>query len=573
MERRLLADNPTLQDVAEIMMELTRLQEKFHMMNHEYIPALQKYYQLTTNCAIYYERAIKSDFVIDPVVAKIEGGLKLLNNEQLGYRQFYCHIIESDDENITDMRQKYPREFELMFKKLFELNYPKGIQAVGKDNYMYCEYQSISNEFGCVDFLEYNGHQLPEIHSSVFNRQFVFPIAQTIASVLLKVYHKDQKSSFKKMLPSSEKLNYSKFPDTYPQHQYQVLDYWKESILKKKGEITIFDVIEFTSYAELQGGFKKPQWDRAVEKFSNSGFGLIPELSLFLDYAKFDEPVTLIDIGLKNSDWKEPSIKYFSVLISVALGFLILGKNGSITKEQKAVLEKYIKRPHGLKRIEKTRLTHNYQRMLKSPPFPQFIPRLGRYKKLIDPDIVRPFLVKCASMGNPNNAQTVSMMETIYKRIGIDSALVYSDLHAEESISQLSEKRSKNQKTRELDLDKIVKIRNETEQVSEVLGGIFNDNQAASSTINCNLIGSLGLDNKHEMLVRSLVLKSDWTESEFENLAKQQGLLSAGALEALNEWAFDKFEVPLIDEYDGYHLDVDIAEKIKLELAGEKLAA
>ena len=573
LERRLLADNPTQQDVADILMELTMLSDNFRIFNFKFIKELLNYYHFSTDIAPYYEKAIKSDFVTDPMVTKVEGSLKALNDELLGYQYYYCYLVDSDEEEIEDVRLKYPLDFELMFKRKFEKYFPSGLPNICEEAFMFIDYQSISNEFNCEEFLKYQGHYLPSYLSFDFYWKFVFPTGLSIAKELRRKEKQIRKTQNKKTQSNLIEYNHSRLPNSNPKHQKLVIKNWNERILKKKNKISVYDVIKFTSTSDPQGEFTKQQWDRAVDKFLSSGFGLFPELSLFMDYANLDAPVTFIEIDLPDNDWKRSSNKYFSVLISVALGFLIFSKDGSLTKTQKSTIASLIKKPYGLKPTEKKRLSHNFKQMLKSPPFPNFVTRLGHYKKMIDPDIVRPFLVKCAGMGYLNNTKTVSLLESIYKRIGVDTALVYSDLHAEEPTSQHSVNRKKKRKVRELDFEKISKIRNETEQVSEVLGGIFNDQHETKTSENDNLVGRLGLDNKHEILVRILIEKPNWTENEFDKLAKQQGLFSAGALESINEWAFDKFDTPLIEDHDGYQIEATVVEKITLELEGEKLAA
>ena len=562
LERRLLADNPTTQDVADILMELTMLSDNFRIHNLQFIKELQDYYYFTTNIAPYYEKAIKSDFVTDPMVTKVEGSLKALNDELLGYQYFYCYLVHSDHEEIENVRLKYPLDFELMFKSVFEKKFPSGLPNYCEEEPMYREYQSISNEISCEDYLRFNGHNLPSYLCLDFYNTFVYPTGRKIANKLSREKRQKQKSQNRTTQTNFIGSNYIRLPNSNPKHQNQVIKKWKERILKKKSEVSVYDVLKFTSTSEPQGEFTKQQWERAVNKFLHSGFVLVPEQSLFMDYANFDDSITLIELDLKNNEWKKSSKNYFSVLLSVALGFLIFSKDGSLTKKQQSTIEMLINKSHGLKPSEKKRLSHNFQRMLKSPPFPKFVSRLGHYKKLINPNVVRPFLVKCASMSYLNNAKTVSLMESIYKRIGIDTALVYSDLHEEESTSQHPENRKKQREIRELDFDKIKRIRNETEQVSEVLGGIFNEQQELVTSDNSNLVGKIGLDYKHEMLVRILIEKPNWTVSEFDQFAKQQGLFPAGALESINEWAFEKFDGPLIDNHEGYQIEADIVEKL-----------
>jgi hypothetical protein len=45
--------------------------------------------------------------------------------------------------------------------------------------------------------------------------------------------------------------------------------------------------------------------------------------------------------------------------------------------------------------------------------------------------------------------------------------------------------------------------------------------------------------------------------------------MSSGALEAVNEWAFEAYDEALLDEYDGYDVSPEIADALKQKLEGE----
>lgn len=76
-----------------------------------------------------------------------------------------------------------------------------------------------------------------------------------------------------------------------------------------------------------------------------------------------------------------------------------------------------------------------------------------------------------------------------------------------------------------------------------------------------------GLEHKHAMLVEQIIQREHWTDEEFDEIASKQGLMPSGALEVVNEWAFERFNEALLDEYDGYDVSPDIAEALKAEIA------
>ena len=47
--------------------------------------------------------------------------------------------------------------------------------------------------------------------------------------------------------------------------------------------------------------------------------------------------------------------------------------------------------------------------------------------------------------------------------------------------------------------------------------------------------------------------------------------MTSGAIETINEWAFEIYDEGLVDEYDGFEVDSDIARKITEKFAKEIL--
>lgn len=107
--------------------------------------------------------------------------------------------------------------------------------------------------------------------------------------------------------------------------------------------------------------------------------------------------------------------------------------------------------------------------------------------------------------------------------------------------------------------DRLAKIRAETESVSAMLASIFSETEPepeqAAPTSDTSL---LGLDDEHAALVTKLVTQPEWVRQEFEAIAASLSLMSDGALEAINEWAFDRYGDALIEDGDPLVLNLDL---------------
>ena len=101
------------------------------------------------------------------------------------------------------------------------------------------------------------------------------------------------------------------------------------------------------------------------------------------------------------------------------------------------------------------------------------------------------------------------------------------------------------------DRDRLAHIRAETERVSAMLADIFAEDEVVTATSADTGDGPFaGLDDEHQVLATSLLARPEWARSDFDAAATAAGLMPDGAMEALNEWAFDKYGTALLEDGD-----------------------
>jgi tellurite resistance protein len=116
--------------------------------------------------------------------------------------------------------------------------------------------------------------------------------------------------------------------------------------------------------------------------------------------------------------------------------------------------------------------------------------------------------------------------------------------------------------------EELIKIRQEeTTQVKSVLEDIFADQEENEPEIIPE--GAMVsddplslLDESHQNLFNQLVTKESWERTAFQETCKNLGLMVDGAMEVLNEWAFDNANAPLIDDGEPIYVDVGLAKEI-----------
>jgi len=187
---------------------------------------------------------------------------------------------------------------------------------------------------------------------------------------------------------------------------------------------------------------------------------------------------------------------------------------------------------------------------------------------------IRAALVGTALADGIVQPEEVAEIEKVYRALGLDPNLVYSDLHAGKVPDSPTRVRAAQPGVageaipsepapigQKLDTARIASIRQDTDRVSAVLADIFTGDDEAEPETNASSPFA-GLDEKHKDLIRDVVTRPHWSEEKFAELVSRHGLLAAGALETLNEWSFGIYDEALLDEYEGYDLSSDIAEAV-----------
>lgn len=166
----------------------------------------------------------------------------------------------------------------------------------------------------------------------------------------------------------------------------------------------------------------------------------------------------------------------------------------------------------------------------------------------------------------------VKFLERLHKSLGLPKEDVYDGLHragarSDEPVSISEERRvagvpipkkqpadpapSPSSSGVRIDSARLARTRRETEAVSALLSDIFAEEPASPPEAGAEGAGALeGLEAPYAELVQLLELRGSMPRSEFDKHAKEMQLLPDGAIERINDWAFDRFDEALIEDGD-----------------------
>jgi hypothetical protein len=283
-----------------------------------------------------------------------------------------------------------------------------------------------------------------------------------------------------------------------------------------------------------------------------------------------------------------PTAEYQAAALLLHLAAAVSTADGSVTAAEERHLAEHLENALHLEAAERVRLKAHLRWLLASPP------GLNGVKKRIGilPESYRrsigQFLITVAGADGSIGAEELKLLTQIYGLLGLEAQSVYSDVHALASAAAPPASDAITVRPAapspggfalpaapgpapaapaagiSLDLGKIREKLAETERVSNLLGGIFQEEPTAPAAPPRSPAAQLlaGLDAAHSALLRQLAARPVWPRLEVERLAGALGLLPEGALEVINEAAFERCGSALLEGNETIEIDPTVLEEI-----------
>lgn len=281
------------------------------------------------------------------------------------------------------------------------------------------------------------------------------------------------------------------------------------------------------------------------------------------------------------------SAAYQAAALTVQLATAVALADGGIGAEEFRQLRQQIEGWTHLTPAHQQRLRAHMRYLVDAPP------SLAMLKKKLEPlaapakEAIAKFMsVMAQADGNVSPAE-IKMLEKVYRALGVDPQQVFSDLHAV-SAADHGGKRLTTAPTVvgpndkpvspgfQLDAARVLALQQDSDRVSALLANIFTE-EAAEPTPSQPAYtltpepeetqaeaphGLQGLDSAHTYFVNQLISRPEWTREDLLDLASDLDLMLDGALERVNEAAFDAHDVPLTEGDDPVTINRDILEKV-----------
>jgi uncharacterized tellurite resistance protein B-like protein len=520
-----------------------------------------------------------------PVALKIALGSLIANDSPINADWMYLWLVCHPETRLRTPAKRCSDEFKSLFENKFSAKYPEGLKVRKPKRKLKLQYRAASGEF-TGDFTPSTGQagdtQIPDVSEVRSPVQKAQKIADEAMDELDKYSRYLGRNPNGRGTIEAQALLPAKLWGLFPSEELEELKGWAREQVAAGGLVPALDVISRME-GETPEKLGKRNLTGAADALARIGFGMAPDPRFSLRGPKIDEPVVIFELGEPVEQLEDVSSAYRTELFELALATFVAHADSKIVEAERRALREKIETTTGLTELERKRLQANLEWYLNVPPDMSWLRSRLKDAGAEYHLALRAAVVAIAHADSVIQSEEVACIEKIYKALGIDAGLVYADLHAgdvpdgpvrvkaaeaEAPGEQIPDETKA--KAALLDAARIAAIRNDTERVSNVLGEIFSTDEDVSEEANAAhaLPSSMaGLDSKHAMLVKQIIQREHWTHEEFGEIAGRQGLMPSGALEAVNEWAFEKFDEALLDEYDGYDVSPDIAEALKAEIA------
>lgn len=264
--------------------------------------------------------------------------------------------------------------------------------------------------------------------------------------------------------------------------------------------------------------------------------------------------------------------KYQLALLELALGAYIAHADGHVAETEIDTLLKQIeKNTKKLNKKQKSRL-HTFVKWLtiQQPNFSAVRRNLKKADLELRHSFAQLALVAAGADGKIDHGE-IKALEIIYRDLKLDTQALFSDLHAmaggkNRGFSK-SPKPSRKSGPDQTDLGvptkgvvldpAIIKsTMSDTSRASEILSAIFEEEKETQEEpiapienldeAEDNIFN--GLSGKYIQLLKELLDRKEWKRKEYVQLASSLKLMPDGALEAINEWAFERFDEAIIED-------------------------
>ncbi len=578
LERRLFLEG-SLKEAADILSEMRRLLEVFPN-NH----SLRRYVENALSFATLFEpnsisvpalKILKQSSWQMPMSVVLYIGKKMKSGEPLNNDDVLLWFLNHPEKHLRTPANRLEEEFISLLQTKLQIAQPNGPKISIPRAKFSPEYSSCSSTFS-TKFGKYT-KGIPDISNTRAPIRAVQKLADEAMNELDKLSrllgrNPDAKGTFKalSLLPPQLLPNFGG-------KKISELKAWVSNKSDEKSGISTFgEIIKKTT--DYDGKKVTKVIHRDVSAMLNSlGWNMVPTPYESIGSLKSDSKLLLLESDATILSQEKPSDNYLLAFLEISLGAYIAHSDHRLLDVELKVLVERVMSLENLNSDEKGRLYNVIKWLSVQKVDLAAINRKIKTVSKSEKQALAELAIAVAVADGKIEPGEVRALESVYKAIGFDKKDLYSSLHSmkasapktkgdadskenEASVSSEGSKRGV-----ELDMNLVQSTLNDTKKASALLASIFEDEEPknADDTVIQTQFGETsdkfqGLDSVYEQLLKELLERVEWPREDYERLVKSLKLFPDGAMEVLNEWAFGKFDEPILEDGDPIEVYADL---------------
>ncbi|WP_247874519.1 TerB N-terminal domain-containing protein [Azospirillum sp. TSH20] len=467
-----------------------------------------------------------------------------------------------------------PEQFRALFLRRFAERFPNGITVKPPQRKLRPAYQACSGTFRASVSIEVAGAELPDVAALSAPLTKARPLAETCMDALDPYSRFLGRSPERRDSLEAFALLPAELRET-PPPAVEGLRRWLDGLAADRPAL-----VPWTELLQrVNGALPDKPGKRDVQGLASSlavlGYGIEPDPAFGGRLPRQNEPLALFRIvgdGMRDgAPDGAASDAYRNALLRLTLAVMVAGADGSVAAEERALLAAHIADAPDLSEDERRRLAAHVHWLEACPPDRNALKSRAAALPVEARDNVGRLAIAMAAADGRVDAEEIMLLQRLYKLLGLNPDTLYSDLHALGAEDRggsgpiggpaATAPEPDASAGLRLDPERIRRIQADTARVSSVLGSVFADEVAVPETPPPVAAADDkedadeddpfdGLDSQHRTLLRELCAAERWSRDDYMALARSLELMPDGAIETINEWAFDRFDEAILDDDD-----------------------
>lgn len=487
------------------------------------------------------------------------------NKKPLNSNLAYAWIRKHPDYNFRTPSRRCPEEFKALFTQKYKENYHDGIIIKPSRTKLQLFYKPAN---GSMDYFKFGP-------SDLYDTTVLSAPVKKLAAIATQCT--DELDTYSRYL--GKKNTHKEDIDAIALLPKDIINEFGtplvkdfrllfKNIIKNKDGICDFKDFWLHTKCPLPKKVNKKERELICNLAENLGYSLAPHPVLHGSKFNLDDPIVIYERDF--SAKLENSTVFDSIAIKLRLGTIIANADLKIHSNEVFFLQNIIHSNDNLTPQEKLSLEAYLKWLLNtSSNFNGPKSSLAKLRNK-DKEVVRKMLIDVALSDGKIHPNEVKEIEKLYTALGLDKSTVPADIHALSSgkkghINKTSSVSVASGEKRPFKIDENVLSAHEaeTKEAQSILKKVFKDEDEIESEESLEVPTESTLENKALDIYRAISDKDKIEISEFERICSEYDFFVDAAIDAINEWSFDKVSAPVIESDTDIIINREIANELK----------